>query len=114
MNGQQDMPKNLTPLALPPLWLAISSCIGQRANIAYQAIASLIGRTKEEVLACMGAPPQQAKAGYTEVWSYTSGGDTTTWGFAGTSYSIRRYCVVNIVMSGDRVSVVNYVGRTGG
>jgi hypothetical protein len=47
------------------------------------------------------------------VWSYPSGGDTITLGFAGTSYSIRRYCVVNIVMSGERVSAVNYTGRAG-
>jgi hypothetical protein len=47
------------------------------------------------------------------VWSYPLGGDTTTVGFAGTSYTMRRYCVVNIVMSRDRVSTVNYTGRTG-
>ncbi len=75
---------------------------------------SLIGRSKEQVLACMGAPPQRANAGETEVWSYPSGGDTTTVGFAGTSYSTRKYCVVNVVMSGDRVTAVNYTGRTGG
>jgi hypothetical protein len=108
------MLKNLTPFALLLLWFAVNACVGQQANIASQARASLIGRTKEQILACMGVPPQQASTGYTEVWSYPSGGDTTTFGLAGTSYSMRRYCVVNIVMSGGRVSTVNYAGRTGG
>jgi len=61
----------------------------------------------------MGVPSQRANAGETEVWSYSSGGDTTTVGFAGTSYTTRTYCVVNIVMSRDRVSTVTYVARTG-
>jgi len=32
----------------------------------------------------------------------------------GSSYSVHRYCVVNIVMTGGRVTAVNYTGRTGG
>ena len=95
------------------LGLAVSSCVGQRSNIALQAKTSLVGRTKEQILACMGVPLQHAIVGTTEVWSYPSGGDTTTMGFMGSSYSMRWYCVVNIVMSGERVSVVNYAGRTG-
>ena len=90
----------------------------------------MIGMTKEKVLACMGAPTQQASAGETEVWSYPSGGDTNSFAHAtsytnpfvpfgqtnvsGSSHSVRRYCVVNIVMAGGRVTAVNYTGRTGG
>jgi len=84
------MPKKTRRLALWLLGLAVSSCAGQRANIASQAKTSLLGRTKEQVLACMGAPPEHAIAGKTEVWSYPSGGDTATVGFARTSYSMRR------------------------
>jgi hypothetical protein len=61
-----------------------------------------------------GAPPQRAAAGTTEVWSYPSGGDTSSIGFAGTSYSFHRYCVVDIVMIDGRVTAVNYSGRIGG
>jgi hypothetical protein len=107
------MPKKSRRLALLLLGLAASSCVGQRTNIASQAKTSLIGRTKEQILVCMGAPPQQANVGKTEVWSYPSGGDTATLGFAGISYSIRRYCVVNIVISGEHVRAVNYTGRAG-
>jgi hypothetical protein len=110
--------------------LLVSSCASskfQRAEIASEAKNSMIGMTKERVLACMGAPTQQAAAGETEVWSYPSGGDTNTVGSAtastsslghtnmfGSSYSAHRYCVVNIVMAGGRVTAVNYTGRTGG
>jgi hypothetical protein len=107
------MPKKPRRLVPSLLGLAVSSCIGQRANIALQAKKSLIGRTKEQILACMGAPPDHAIVGTTEVWSYPSGGETITWGIAGSSYSMRLYCVVSIVMSGERVSAVNYSGRTG-
>lgn len=81
----------------------------------------------QQVLACMGVPERQAAVGDTEVWSYTSGGDTSTFGNAsestnetghtnvfGSSHSIHRYCVVNIVMTGGRVVAVHYTGRTGG
>ena len=67
--------------------LLISSCAGsvvQRAEIASEAKSSMIGMTKERVLACMGAPTQQAAAGETEVWSYPSGGDTNSFGSATT------------------------------
>jgi len=87
----------------------------------------MVGMTREQVLACMGAPPQHAAVGETEVWSYPSGGDSRTFSTAsgsvdaagnaiasGSSYTPHRYCVVNIVLTGDRVSAVNYVGRTGG
>src|SRR5215471_18493249 len=98
------MPNNTTRFALILLGFAIGACAGQRAKIASDAKTLLIGKTKEQVLLCMGAPPQRATAGNTEVWSYPSGGDATTVGFAGTSYTTRKYCVVSIVMIGERVT----------
>ena len=125
------MPKRRCALFLGGLLL--SSCAGskfQRAEIASEAKSSMIGMTKEKVLACMGAPTQQAAAGETEVWSYPSGGDTNSVGSAtsstnpfvpfgqthvtGSSHSVHRYCVVSVVMAGGRVTAVNYTGRTGG
>jgi len=105
----------------------VSSCSYQRAEVAADAKSKMIGMSREQVLACMGAPPQHATVGETEVWSYPSGGDTRTFSTAsgsvdasghanafGSSYSAHRYCIVNVVMTGDRVSAVNYIGRTGG
>jgi hypothetical protein len=83
------MSAKTAPLFLGLLGFALCACAGQWAKIASQAKMSLIGKSKEQVLACMGAPPQRANAGETEVWSYPLGGNTTTVGFAGTSYSTR-------------------------
>jgi hypothetical protein len=107
--------------------LVISCARSQRAEVAADAKAKMIGMSKEQVLTCTGAPPQHAAVGETEVWSYPSGGDTSTFSTAsgsidasgnanafGSSRSAHRYCIVNVVMTGDRVSDVNYVGRTGG
>jgi hypothetical protein len=112
------------------LALLVSSCANnkyQRAEIASEAKNSMIGMAKEKVLACMGAPAQQASVGETEVWSYPSGGDsnsvasatesTNSLGYTnafGSSQTAHRYCVVSIVMTHGRVSAVNYNGRTGG
>jgi hypothetical protein len=114
--------------------------------MASQAKTSMVGMTKEKVLACMGPPAQQATVGETEVWSYPSGGDTESFASAsansfgqgnlfassaggfgsgtvssfghtnafGSSETEHRYCVVNVVMAGGKVSAVNYSGRTGG
>ena len=114
------------------LMLFVSSCAFQRAEVASKAKNSMIGMTKESVLACMGPPARQAATGETEVWSYPSGGDTNTFISAtgstnslgqtnafGSSHHVHlycvvnMYCVVNIVMSGGRVTAVNYTGRTG-
>jgi hypothetical protein len=105
----------------------IGSCSFQRAQVATDAKAKMVGMSKEQVLACMGPPSGRAAVGQTEVWSYPSGGDTSTFSTAsgsidasgnanafGTSRTLHRYCVVNVVMTEDRVSAVNYNGRTGG
>jgi hypothetical protein len=96
-------------LLLPTL----SSCFGHGVWLASEVESSMIGDTKEQVLFCMGAPPQKGSAGKTEVWSYPSGGDVDTLGFFGSSIAARRYCVVNVVFAGDRVTAVNNTGRTG-
>jgi hypothetical protein len=106
---------------------ACSSSRFERAEVATHAKAQMIGMSKEQVLACMGAPSQHAAVGQTEVWSYPSGGDTTTVSTAngsidtagnayalGTSQSAHRYCVVNVVITAGKVSAVKYTGRTGG
>jgi outer membrane protein assembly factor BamE (lipoprotein component of BamABCDE complex) len=104
-----------------------TSCSIQRAQVAADAKSEMIGMSKEQVLTCMGVPSQRASVGETEVWSYPSGGDTTTVGSAqasgdgtggvvafGSAHALHKYCVVSVVMTGDKVSRVNYTGRTGG
>ncbi len=66
-----------TSLAL----IVLSGCSGgmQRAQEAAAAQKSMIGMSKEQLLACMGSPANSAQVGETEVWTYNSGnGDTDT------------------------------------
>jgi hypothetical protein len=126
-------------VAVIAIGLILPGCAIQRAQVANEAHDKMIGLSKEQVLACMGPPAQQAAEGSTEVWSYNSGNDRTTAigstfasaqasATGGPHYasgtatgqstsittSMRRYCTVNIVMTDNRVSQVNYNGPTGG
>jgi hypothetical protein len=119
--------------------VSIAGCAIARAQVAQDAQSRMVGLTNEQVLACMGVPAAKAAEGSTEVWSYNSGNDHTQTavfgqsttnasaaggrGFAsgtafttgsGVGVSSRRYCTVNVVMSGGPVSRVNYSGPTGG
>jgi len=102
-----------------------------RAKEANQAQATMVGMTKEQVLACMGVPAGKAVEGATEVWSYNSGNGQTV-GFGSSSASVfggrgyangygfssmvteQRFCTVNVTMMNGRVERLNYVGPTGG
>ena len=106
-------------LGIVALAVAVSGCAIQRAQIAQDARAQMIGMTKEQVLACMGPPANKATEGQTEVWSYNSGdgtvvasGSASYGNFSGTSS--RRFCQINVVMTGASVSSVNDQGPTGG
>jgi hypothetical protein len=118
---------------------ALAGCAIQRAQVAQDARAQMVGLSKEQVLGCMGPPPNKAAEGQTEVWSYASGngyastiatadvnttaqasrvgnqvyGSANSTGF-GTAISTRRFCTVNVVITSGLVSAVNYQGPTGG
>ena len=51
----------------------LAGCAIQRAQVAQDARAQLVGFSKEQILACMGPPANKAAEGQTEVWSYASG-----------------------------------------
>src|SRR5437870_2383668 len=55
----------------------LSACAIQRAQVASDARAQMVGLTKEQVLACMGPPASKAAEAATEIWSYNSGDGTT-------------------------------------
>jgi hypothetical protein len=122
--------------------LAVAACSIQRAMVASQAQHDMVGMSRAQILACMGPPAQRQADSDIEVWAYPSGGRTDSFGVAQTSgsatgvyngnaysgtyvgsgstttfgnaFSVNRYCVVDVVFAGDRVSTVNYLGRTGG
>jgi hypothetical protein len=111
--------------------LVISGCAIQRAQMAGDAKVKMIGKTKEQVLACMGVPTTKAVEGTTEVWSYNSGNGQTV-GFGTSSANVfgsrgyasgygtstvvteQRFCTVNVTMVNGSVDRLNYVGPTGG
>jgi hypothetical protein len=106
-------------LGVVALSVALASCAIQRAEIAQDARAQMVGLSKEQVLACMGAPANKAAEGATEVWGYASGNGMTVATasydrFGGTAVSSSRFCNVNIVFANGQVSAVNYTGPTGG
>ena len=106
-------------LGIVALGVALSGCAIQRAQIAQDARAQMVGMSKEQVLTCMGPPASKAAEGQTEVWAYNSGDGTTFasgsvsgGSFSGVSSS--RFCRINLVMASGAVSAVNYQGPTGG
>jgi hypothetical protein len=106
----------LTIVALVP---ALAGCAIQRAQTAQDARVQMVGLSKEQVLACMGAPASKASEGATEVWGYNSGNGMTVASasfdrYGGTAVSSNRFCNINIVMAAGRVTAVNYTGPTGG
>jgi len=106
-------------LKVAALCLALGGCALQRAEIAQDARAQMVGMSKEQVLACMGAPASKATEGTTDVWGYNSGNGMTIVGASygrsgGTAVGTSRFCNVNIVFASGQVSAVNYTGPTGG
>jgi hypothetical protein len=88
-----------------------AGCAFQRAQIASDAQTSMVGLTKEQTLACMGPPASKAVEGATEVWSFDSGNGMTQYG---DGVAVRRFCKVNLTMTGGRINRVDYLGPTGG
>jgi hypothetical protein len=106
-------------LGFVALGAALGGCAFQRAEIAQDARTQMVGLSKEQVLACMGAPANKAAEGATEVWGYASGNGMTVASasydrYGGTAVSSSRFCNINIVMTSGRVTAVNYTGPTGG
>jgi hypothetical protein len=95
------------------LWLTailtLSACSIQRAQIANDAQAKMIGLSKEQVLACMGPPLNKDTEGPIEVWSYNSGNAVAAAGDGN-----GRYCKINVTIKDGHVVAVNYLGPTGG
>jgi outer membrane protein assembly factor BamE (lipoprotein component of BamABCDE complex) len=115
----RDWGNNHEKFGIAVLGLALAGCAIQRAEIAQDARAQMVGMSKEQVLACMGAPANKAAEGATEVWGYTSGNGMTVATasydrYGGTAVSSSRFCNVNIFFASGQVSAVNYAGPTGG
>jgi hypothetical protein len=120
--------------------ILLSACAMQRAQDAEAAQKFMIGKTKEQVFACMGIPKHKATEGNAEIWQYKSGNDRTDRWYnytrlgasrkynegdgisdmlssnfgVGESSSESRFCIVDVIMSESRVTALHYRGPTGG
>jgi outer membrane protein assembly factor BamE (lipoprotein component of BamABCDE complex) len=98
--------------------LFLADCEAQRARLAADAQTVMLGRTKEQVLACMGQPANKTTEGAAEVWSYLSGDGTidakqsTGEGWVPGARS-RSKCTINMTMMGGRVTRLSYVSPDG-
>jgi len=98
--------------------LSLAACEAQRARLAADAQASMVGRTKEQVLACMGPPAGKATEGAAETWSYLSGdGSMDTMQSSGGGWisgvKSQPSCTINFTIVGGRVSKVSYARPNG-
>jgi hypothetical protein len=87
LDGGRSGDQQMRNLGIVVLGALLASCAIQRAEIAQDARSQMVGMSKEQVLACMGAPANKAAEGATEVWGYASGNGTTV---ATASYDRRR------------------------
>ncbi len=97
--------------------LVASSCASmQRASIANTAKLNMIGMSKLELYECAGTPSRKETVEGVEFLTYLGGGDRT--GYADTSggafVSNRRYCEATFIIKDNKITKVNYSGRTGG
>jgi hypothetical protein len=129
--SQNRMIRISRTIALATLLSGCASAANQHAiQVATSAKSSMIGMTREQVLACAGIPQNKATEEHTEVWQYagdginvgfsSGGGTATATGFGNTAniysdtssvgISRRRSCQVSIVMEEGKVAAVNFNG----
>jgi hypothetical protein len=101
-------------IRLAPLFaLALAAC-AERPDVDQIAQMDMIGLSKTDILACLGAPARRHALGEgTEIWIYPAGYTTTDsppW-TAGLNFSLSAKpapCDVRVVMTNARVSQVGY------
>jgi hypothetical protein len=94
----------------------------QRAETASRAQTELIGMSKKDLFLCTGVPMRQERVEDFEFLSYSGGGDSvgvgvitaTSSSAVGVSSRKHRYCEVTFVLKNEKVTKINYSGRTGG
>jgi len=78
------------------------------------AQAKMIGLSKSQIRACLGAPDRRRAIGSTEIWSYAGGRtEIEGSGFATSGNPRHPTCRVNLVMTNGAATQVNYAGPAG-
>ena len=108
---------------LLPLFVGLSSCAIQRAEIASRARKELVGMSKKNLLTCAGVPSRQDRFEDLEFLTYTGARDTVGTGAANSSSSnvmfgayraAQRDCEATFILKDGIVQNVSYLGRTEG
>jgi hypothetical protein len=86
--------------AVLPCLILLAGCALQQPS---EAQKTMIGMSKEAVRGCMGAPEISAVSGNAETWTYASPNRGKSGG----------QCKADLVMTGGRVSRIDYRGDTG-
>ena len=102
------MSSNKTRLVALLACLSLAACEVQRTRLATDAQTLMVGRTKEQVLACMGPPAGKATEGAAEMETMQSSGG----GWISGAKS-QPSCTINFTMVGGRVSKVSYARPSG-
>jgi outer membrane protein assembly factor BamE (lipoprotein component of BamABCDE complex) len=99
-------------ILLTALGLGVAGCALQQSDLAMQAQRTMTGKTKEQVLSCMGPPISKATEGDIEVWKYQhSAGASVQSNYNGATVRSRN-CDALIYFASDRVQRLEYGGNT--
>lgn len=103
----------IRPLAFAVALAAVASCagIGSDGTSAYPAQRALIGKTKQQILACAGLPVDEHAEGDRIVLVYYKEASQLEESFFGSKSSVARGhhgCRSTIVLQQDRVEDVRY------
>jgi hypothetical protein len=95
----------------------LGGCAFERAEIAQDARAQMVGMTKNRFLACIGAratrlPKAPPSFGVLRPYNATTVASASCDRYGGTAVSSSQFCNINIVFAGGQVSAVNYTGPT--
>jgi hypothetical protein len=105
------------------LFVGLSSCAIQRAEMASRTQKELVGMSKKNLLSCAGVPSRQERVEELEFLTFTGGDDTVGTGTAnsvspnimfGVYRAPQRSCEATFVLKDGIVEKVNYQGGTGG
>ncbi len=93
------------------VWLGFSGCPAAPSYRAYLAQRALMGKTKQEVVACAGQPVRESESGEVTVLTYYQEGETVELPPAVPKTStpgMKHGCRATVLLKEDRVAGVQY------
>jgi len=106
----------LSLLILTLLFGCVSATRVNRSKIAERAKTELIGMSKTDILSCAGKPLRSHESDKLEYLTYIVGGGYNLGQVNqdGKVAEDSRYCEVTFIFENNKVTEIDYTGRTGG